>query len=355
MDNVGDDCFGVVSTWGAKKYWNTKEVTLLSSKEVGGPIKTNACLSNKQYFRGQYKLQSYLEMIKSESIVMSGGSIFHSKRSFFDPGRLSYLVSKLRIKYVGAIGVSIGPYRSINDQKSVHTYLRRLRFLTLRDKTSYDEACSINLPYKPILAADLAMLLPIMIPKFKSFESDSKVLGISLCHYERYINKEIRNEKRRESVIIDSLLSLIRDGFNGVFRFFIFNSNATYGDQDITHEFLIKLKDKGSRVELVLYSINPVDIWIKVAECTAMVSIRLHGAIYAAAANIPCCLIEYHRKCNDFISDIGVDQKCIVGDACCSSNELADKLSNLLSRSQENFYPKRKKLIEMAELNFDLF
>ncbi|MEI7824383.1 MAG: polysaccharide pyruvyl transferase family protein [Chlorobiaceae bacterium] len=352
MDNVGDDCFGAVSTWGAKRYWNTKKIFLLSSKDVDGPIMTSSCLSDKQSFRGQIKFQSYLEIVRSSCFIMSGGSIFCFKLSVHDPRRISLLASKFGIKPVGAIGVSIGPYESINDQKSVHKYLRELQFLALRDKASYDEPCSLNLPFKPIMAADLAMLLPEMVPESQYIHSENKVLGIIVCHYERYVNGNTKNEKRREDIILCGLLKLIEEGYDGVFRLFVFNSNAYNGDQGITLEFLSKLRNNGAKVELVHYSLTPVAIWKKVAECTAIISIRLHGAIFAAAGNIPCCLIEYHKKCSNFLSDIGVSEKWIIGDACCSSNDLAGKLSDLLKNQQVNYYPKRQQLIEMAKLNF---
>lgn len=352
MDNVGDNCFGAISTWGAKNYWNTKQALLLSAKEVGGPIKTYPSLNNKIIFRGQIICESIWQILRASCVVWSGGSIFHSKVPFYTPRRLSFLASQSGITPTGAIGVSLGPYKTGADQKAVYGYLGHLQFLALRDIASYEEACSINLPYKPVLAADLAMLLPKIIPEFISVTPQSDILGITICHYETYTNKDRKNETRREKILYEALLHLVRQGFSGVFRFFVFNSNRINGDHDITMEFFNKLKIEGARVELVPYSTDPISIWMKVAECTAMISTRLHGAIFAAAANVPCCLIEYHRKCTDFIVDAGVDEKWKIGDADCSAKVLSHKLGELLTSSGISFYPKRQHLIEMSEKNF---
>lgn len=351
-DNVGDNCFGAISTWGAKNYWNTKQALLLSAKQVDGPIKTYPCLSDRKIFRGQLLCEAYWQILRASCVVWSGGSIFQSKLQFYRPRRFSFFTSKSGITPAGAIGVSLGPYKTGADQKAVHTYLTQLQFLALRDKTSYEEACSINLPYKPILAADLAMLLPKILPEFKPVNSESEILGITICHYEKYANKDRKNETRREKILLDALLNLVHDGFSGVFRFFIFNSNPTKGDQDITMEFVNQLTAKGARVDLVPYSTDPIAIWMKVAECAAMISTRLHGAIFAAAANVPCCLIEYHRKCTDFVVDIGVDDKWKIADADCSATVLSDKLFELMTPSKKNFYNNRENIIKMAERNF---
>lgn len=352
MENVGDDCFGAISTWGAKNYWNTRAALLLSGKEVDGPVKTYPCLSVRKIFRGQILCESFWQILRASCVVWSGGSIFHSKVPFFTSRHFSFFTSQSGITPTGAIGVSLGPYKTKRDQKAVYAYLSQLQFLALRDKASYEEACSINLPYKPIFAADLAMLLPKIIPDFKSVNPESKILGITICHYERYTNINRKNETRREKVLLDALLNLVQDGFSGVFRFFIFNSNRIKGDQDITMEFVNQLNAKGAKVDLVPYSTDPIAIWKKVAECTAMISTRLHGAIFAAAANVPCCLIEYHRKCTDFIVDAGVDEKWIIGDANCSAKFLSNELFGLLSCTTTNFYKRREHLIEMAERNF---
>lgn len=352
MDNVGDDCFGAVLTWGARHYWGTEQALLLSRKEITGPVKTHPACREQRWFRGQYLLESLWQVLRASCVVWGGGSIFHSAAPRFTSKHFSMLASRLGTTPAGALGVSLGPYPSVEDEKTVRGYLSRLSFLTLRDQASYQEACSMNLPYQPVLAADLALLLPRMMPLPVRPDPEARVLGITICHYERFRGKSRENEARREKTLLDALLQMVQDGFTGTFRFFVFNAHPLKGDRKVTQEFVERLRGRGARVELVPYGPDPIAIWAQVAGCSAMISTRLHGAIYAAAANVPCCLIEYHRKCTDFISDAGVGNKWIIGDADCSSETLSDKLAELLSSAQAEFYSKRSNLIAMAEKNF---
>jgi polysaccharide pyruvyl transferase WcaK-like protein len=351
-DNVGDDCFGVVSTWGARQYWNSRSVRLLSDRNLEGPTKTESCLAQRKLFRGQWLPESIWQIARSTCVVWSGGSIFHSRQPVYTPKYLSMIASRLGVTAAGAIGVSLGPYRTNEHQRGVHDSLRDLRFLSLRDQASYEEALSIELPYQPVLAADLALLLPKMCPDYASAQRGDKILGVTVCHYERYANCDQENESRREGVLLESLVGLSKAGFDGVFRLFVFNGNKLYGDEALTVKFAEHLKNAGARVEVIKYGPDPMKIWKDITQCSAMVSTRLHGAIFAAAANVPCVLIEYHRKCTDFLRDIGVDGDWQVGDAECSGQSLATKLMALLERRTEEFYPNREILVCLAENNF---
>ncbi len=351
-ENIGDDCFGVISAWGARSYWNSRSVRLLSDHDLEGPVPTESCLSKKKKFRGQWLPESIWQIIKASCVVWSGGSIFHSRQPVYAPKHLSSLASRFGITPAGAIGVSLGPYRSLEHQRAVHRSLRDLRFLALRDKVSYEEALSIDLPYRPIFAADLAMLLPRVCPEVEMVNREEQTLGVVVCHYERYAGLDQANEARREKVLLEALLGLHKAGFEGNFRFFVFNGKKISGDKAVTLEFADRLTRAGAQVEIVPYFPDPIKIWKKVAQCTTMISVRLHGAIFAAAANVPICLIEYHPKCTNFLHDIGVQGHWSVGDSDLSSESLLETLRCLLDVHQGDFYLNRTELIDRAENNF---
>jgi polysaccharide pyruvyl transferase WcaK-like protein len=262
------------------------------------------------------------------------------------------MASKLGITRVGAIGVSLGPYKTLEDEKFVHKSLKSLEFLALRDNESYQEARSLQLPYKPIQASDLAMLLP----KMKS-ESDfpvptNPIIGISLCHYERFTNIPVKKEQERENNLLQGLKIFLNDKFRGTIRFLIFNDHGHYGDMEITQYFMNCLKSTNHKIEFFGYSNDPIFMWKKVAECSAFVSTRLHGCIFASAAKVPCISIEYHKKCSNFLDDINIEKKWRIGDMECSPKEFAVNLENLLLCDRKLFYPKRSHLMSLAEQNF---
>lgn len=253
---------------------------------------------------------------------------------------------------VGAIGVSLGPYKTINDEKYVASTLKRFSFLALRDSRSWLEAKSLDLPYNPILASDLAWLLPKAVQNDKRNCSEKPILGVSICHFEQYRGKQINNEARRENIVLASLKKLIDHGFKGTIRFFVFNGNQHLGDKQLTKFFVDALECTEISIEIIDYLPSPFLFWKVISECTAVISIRLHGYIYSAAANVPSILVEYHKKCTDILDDLEIRDEWRVGDVECTVNELVDKIEQLLLMNYENFYPNRIELIDRSSLNF---
>ena len=351
--NMGDDAFCLISVWGLKKYFNISNVSLLSnSGPINSDIDIKYLLPERKKFRGEFFFRSCLAVINTNMNIMAGGSILSHKSRFASLRNQIFLSAKLRINKLGAIGVSLGPFASDEDFTYIEHKLRSYSFLILRDKKSYEIACTMNLPYPPVLAADLAFLLP----KIKQIDitrehGEYKLLGVSLCHYETYINSDIENERRREEILFDTL-KIITQNTNIVIRFFIINDHPLRGDREITHKMINKLGLKNKKYQLIEYSSDTLSMWEKIAECDAVLSTRLHGAIFSAAANIPSILVEYHEKCTSYLDDIGVDDKWRIGDANISAEQINNKITDLLFHKTKDFYPNLTKLQKMAEYNF---
>src|SRR5690606_1405304 len=107
---------------------------------------------------------------------------------------------------LGAIGVSVGPFKSLGDERSIREYIKQLDFISLRDRRSFEFVRSIdNLSCDPVCAFDLAALLPkIYNYNFVRKTAEKIIIGISVCPYESIGNpKSIKNEHRRNKQIID--------------------------------------------------------------------------------------------------------------------------------------------------------
>ena len=115
----------------------------------------------KELFTGYNRLQTAALASNADYFISAGGSTFskHSKYSLKEVALHTGRKANKKLK-LGAIGVSVGPFRSVKDEKETVRYLKEINFLTLRDRRSYDYATSLDLPYKPIEAFDLAALLP---------------------------------------------------------------------------------------------------------------------------------------------------------------------------------------------------
>lgn len=353
--NMGDDVFGLVSALGAAKYWGVSASTLLSGQ---GP-KSNAvqiafAYPEKELFKGYSFIVGVLKVFLSDYVIYAGGSILHTKPKLLSINRFIFFLTKMNLLKVGAIGVSLGPFRTEVDYSYFQSTLKHFKFLALRDDASYEIACDMLLPYEPIQAADLALLLPEVIQDNHS-DSNNSVgklhVGVSLCHYERYWKLPQESEAHREEGIYRVLECLSR--YDDIrFRFFVINGNENVGDLEVTKEMIESLSLDVGKYEIVPYCDDTSKMYNSIAECRVMISTRLHGAIFAAASNVPSLLVEYHTKCKDYLDDIELADKWRIGDMAVDPQEVAGLIVQLLYNEQPNYYPNRNGLVRRAKQNF---
>ena len=349
--NLGDDAFGLIAIWGAKRFWKQDLIRLFSSR---GPkskeIKVEYALSRKGRFRAVSLLLSYLEIVKSNYFVFAGGSIFHSKPRRLSHVRFVFLLARFGLLKVGAIGVSLGPFRTEDDYNYIALKLKHLSFLTLRDKKSFNIALGMNLPYPPVLAADLAFSLPAFYVNTKKTSSQD-IVGISLCHYERYCGDNIKSEERRERKLFDTL-KILKKNKGLFFKFFVINGSDDTGDRQLTIDVIDRLFLDSGQYELIEYSSDTLSVFDEISSCSVFLSTRLHGAIFSAIADVPSLLVEYHKKCTDYLDDMGVEKKWRIGDIEEPPEDVALLLIRLITVDSYSLYPNKKSLIDASLENF---
>lgn len=350
--NTGDDCFCVVAGWGAKKYWATDKIRFVSNSLPPMPVEADSsCIINQRLFGGQRLLEKLYWEATTPVMVYAGGSTFYRKAGGLR--KLIKGVQYVRHTQLGAIGVSLGPFQSEQDRRDVQEYLKRFSFLALRDKRSYDEACSMKLPYEPVEAFDLAALLPDIYGSARNQVVSKRsipVLGIALCNVKVRSGENSLQENERENRIFEVLMNISKT-LKVKFRFFVFNGNCLSGDYGITEKFVHSLKEL-SDVEIFPYSHDPESVWHGIGQCDAFFSVRLHGGIMACFAGVPFMMAEYHQKCTDFLDDIGYPQNFRVGDMEKSSQDTAEMLIDILSSSDSFSFSVSPEFAEMAKRNF---
>ncbi len=329
FQNSGDDAFVEVCAWGAKKYWQTENNVFLSSNL---PIVTNPAKSiSKPLFTGHNRLQTFMQSLNADAYISAGGSTFSDHNKYSLKAVASFVRKNFNKKLkVGAIGVSIGPFKNKAAEKRVIETLKNMDFLALRDQRSYQFSASLNLPYAPVDAFDLAALLPSVyeeMPKKLGNKQNQKVVGISVCNYERYIGGDLSNEKRRNKRLLEIISSIPNDP-SLVFRFFVFNGHSILGDKALTEEFVSQLPDRN--IEVIPYNINLKQTWDLISDCDLVISTRLHASIFACYAGVPFFLTEYHRKCTDFLNDVGQHDKYRLLDAEVSVKEILPEIMAIL-------------------------
>jgi polysaccharide pyruvyl transferase WcaK-like protein len=314
--NTGDDVFLEVTSWASKFLLNTTDVTFLTSNLPILNYNDSKHLS-KSLFPGHNRIQSFNKLLTADYFISAGGSVFmnHHYHSIKEVAEYTKLFFNNKLK-TGAIGVSIGPFKNISNENKVIKYLKKINFLSTRDKRSFDYVSSLNLPYTPIDSFDLAALLPLIYPSSikPNIYSSKKIIGISVCNVESLNDpKNIHIEIKRNKMFID-LINILNKNSNGdvIFRFFILNGNEFIGDKNLS-EYIIKVTNI-KNYEIINYQNNVFSTWRYISECDFMISIRLHGAIMAAYNKIPFILFDYHQKCTDFLYDIGQDKRLLINE-----------------------------------------
>jgi polysaccharide pyruvyl transferase WcaK-like protein len=213
----------------------------------------------------------------------------------------------------------------------------------------------MNLPYEPVRAFDLAGLLPAIYGARGVAEAArERILGVSVCGHESHVRGDLRAEEHREGVLLEAL-KLVARLYSPQFHLFILNDNPRFGDRALTRRFAAALRPLAN-VQVVPYSADPKVTWQRISECTAFLSVRLHGAVMACFARVPFLLVEYHQKCSDFLSDLQYGSSLRIGDAAVSANYISGKLIDMLSRPDA--FPAREDLLQRLTtasfLNFQL-
>lgn len=350
--NTGDDAFVEVAAWGAKQYWQIERPTFLARKN-SLPITHNTIKGYPFTLPRGYHLQNQLLLRNTKCLISAGGSTIHSrleKRNIKAMAtELKQNGSKLKL---GAIGVSIGPFKSTEDEKAVAEYLKHLDFLAVRDQQSFEYVEQLGLPYKPVNAFDLAALLPeIYTSKPEAQREDGrKVIGVSVCPYESISNPgAIANEQKRHRMLCE-LLADIQKKKNVHFKFLEINGHARIGDLELTKRTIADAKLKS--FEIVPYQRETMAMWNQVNTCEFVISTRLHAAIFACFAGVPFILNEYHRKCADFLSTVGYNEKYRIYDSEYSIEETSSMIVEVVNRKTFIDPSKRESVRSNARLNF---
>jgi len=353
--NIGDDVFCVVADWGSRHYWGASQLAFLSSElpVLSQPAK-NIIPQQKKY-PGHQTIARTLSALEARHMVYFGGSTLHSKQESWVNILRNPLIQNIGLKSISASGVSVGPFKSVQAEKEIKKLLSEMRFISVRDRTSYDIVKAMNIHTPLVQSFDPALLmLDVMdreIHEKAPFSHKHQVIGISVCNVERYSDGNLRNEQLRIDSVKATVKHLARHGHT--LRFFVFNGHATTGDDTITDEVIASL-DGYPHVEKIPYHHDPKVVFTELSRCNAIFGVRLHAAILAYTASVPFVLVEYHRKCSDFLDEIGYSTDKRIGDAQADPVEVANYISKLASLDDSSQLWSRSvgTSLELARLNF---
>lgn len=349
---MGDDAFVEVASWGAEKYWHVKNNRFLG-RDKNLP---NTMTEIKGFPFGlpkSYRFQSMMLLSATKYLISAGGSTLHSQLKNYDVKQLA--VDRKKVGHnlkIGGIGVSVGPFKSLADEKAISGYLKSIDFLAVRDNASFEFVQSLNLPYKPINAFDLAALLPAIygVPSVLA-NNNKKIIGVSVCPYESLIHKgDVKSEISRNKNITKLLRELCKDPKVHL-KFIVVNGHSKVGDFELTKKTISEVQPKS--YEIVPYNRSTSSMWNEIASCDFVIATRLHAAVFACFSNIPFMLNEYHKKCSDFIDDIAYHEGQRLFNDAFDPKEKARQILKMVYEKGVYQKPKNtEQMIEKARFNF---
>lgn len=307
MRNFGDDLFVMCGLAGLNKV-GFKPVAL--STKINGIPESKCVVKYDDYSatgqssavkRFLFKTKNYASY---SNVIYCGGSIYS------DVGLSRRIQNNLmRIMDIkrGAIGVSIGPFSSVANERKVQQILKTYSFLSLRDKMSFDIASNMNLPYNPVLTTDIASTyeMPneykIKLEKTQASQHNI-VIGVALCSPKNMSDKEVKLQYDFIRLIYKFLSDI---GQIIKVKVFELNGHGNYGDSFINNEFVENLPNN-CFFEHIPYISGVNNIMVDISSCDFIFCSRLHAGIMSYISNVPFLLFEYHSKCSDFLDYIGM-------------------------------------------------
>lgn len=326
--NVGDDAFLAVSAWGARKYYGSK-VILGTAHTISN---TYGILVRPMYFqfRGSRLLNRAREywLARGAKWIFGGGSNFHTA------SRMEHCSRVVKMAGPGkhsAVGVSIGPFRDSGAEAACAKLLNQLTFVGVRDRKSYERACSIASNTQIELTFDLAPLLP-HVAGFDDFSPrwPRRGLGVALCNYERFVGGDLKREAKRVEIVAEAIRKCAVAGLMEEVTLVDFNGHAIKGDHRVHNDLARRIGDC-VRVSHLPYINDPLAVMRAVANLRAIIAMRLHAAVFGFCTSTPVLMLAYHEKCWGWADMVGFPSSLLMSAAQTEASELAQGIKRLLS------------------------
>lgn len=314
MNNFGDDLFGALCAAAARGYWNAEPLLVgpvldgVQARYTMPPSFPAAWYGGSGAVGKASRLLSFCRGLRgSDVLVLGGGSVITARQSFRKPLMLS---AQRRGKVqLAAVGVSIDPFESARSEAEVADFMSRFTYLAVRDRRSYRLAASIGLADITHQGRDLAGLLPLLaatpVRTPRAAEAPYRI-GIAPCNYTQGRDYPAPSWSSLQAPLLDALTALAGARALQV-EVFSLNEHPLHGDSVLADELHARLQARGVRAQRWRYARQgPWGAVEAIANCDAMISARLHGAIVAYMLGVPFMIIDYHPKCRDFADDIGL-------------------------------------------------
>jgi len=241
-----------------------------------------------------------------------------------------------------ALGVGVGPFEDSRAERSCAHLLNACQFVGVRDEVSLDIAMDIAPRANIKLTFDLAPTLLKMIPNRKE-SCDRRGIAVCLCPHERLSGNRDKEESRLKAIASALTSTYFETGEPIIFV--DFNGHPTFGDENVHRE--ISRLMKNVPCSLVKYNANPFTVLTRMSSYKAIVSMRLHAAIFGFLSGTPVISLNYHEKCLGWCKQAGIPKSMYFS----LKNIDSKNIYTLLSSGLQNGFQKNTLSISTAISN----
>jgi len=327
--NAGDDAFLYVTAWGLRRH--LKAQRLFVDGDLSGLATSRAGISTA--FRSGRSLP-YLNRIRrhyyralADYFVVAGGSLFTTIQDTLILGTDTHWERGGRGRI--ALGISVGPFRSVEHERHTIALLNSFKLTALRDDFSYEWAVASGVRSTIIRSFDIAVLLPLALGGVAPRRD--RTIGVSLLSPGNFREPyQPEQDIRRAEQFGAGLARLVKNTDWKIVALSLC-THPKFSDEDVMSAFARQFP-RGI-IEAVSHNGDIAKTFNVIRSCSHIIAMRLHGAILAYAAGVPFHILSYHDKCRQFANTIGLPADCLTDVTEPPYNPDLEAIRMFLSRS----------------------
>ncbi|NET01107.1 MAG: hypothetical protein F6K61_11150 [Sphaerospermopsis sp. SIO1G1] len=360
--NAGDDAFAIVTAWGLRKYAQANSIIMEADSSKLLYKKHNIKLIQHPQFRipGLSRLRRKYYSSIAKSFIYAGGTLFTANQVDLI---LKQKITKDTKTPRLALGVSAGPFVSSQHEKKTLEVFKSMNYVSFRDDFSYQWAKASDLDISYTQAFDMAILLPRILLECKEKKETQNLdkpptIGISLLGFNILKNK---NNWKQDLKWIRNFAETTHEvalGKNFKIILYSFCRHPWYNDDLACEAFLDailsnNINKNNCEIELFKHNGDATRILSDMKRCSHIISMRLHGCIFAYTNQTPLLMLNYHAKCRDFGKTVGLDEQFCLDLSPFDIKSYKNTLNNFLETKSIATTLPYKRALEKAMLNFE--
>ena len=309
--NFGDDIFLQVSSDWVNKKFKINNIYVAGKKE-GVPseikgVKIFPFEKSKYLITRFLWVDIFIHALKSRYILFSAGSIF-TIQPFFLAWILLSLVKKIKGHNfgVGAMGVSIGPFRDKISLKYGPKLIKLMDFCILRDRASFDLIEQLSDKKNYSLSYDLALQWGPAWSYKKRHNGELKVIGVCF-HPGAWGGVKNMGYESNLAIYIEALRHFCLKNKNTHVKVFAACSDDLDGETEFVNFIYEELGKSNISAEEIIYNGSGTEEFANnIQQCDAVITSRMHVGIIGMMGAVPVFQLDYARKVGDFYGHTGL-------------------------------------------------